>query len=81
MTELYPLSEGWYFEGCTSLVQKQAILQHLTELSLSLTLVDCIDEFVAGTSIEDRIPSEKEAEEILRQSIEAERLRNEAGDT
>jgi len=81
MLEPYPLSEGWYLEGCTSLNQKQVILQHLTELGLSPTLVDCIDEFVAGKSIEDRIPSEEEAEEILRQSIEAERLQNEASDT
>lgn len=81
MAEPYPLSEDWHFEGCTSLVQKQAILQHLTELSLSPTLVDCIDKFVAGTSIEDRLPSEEEAEEILRQSIEAERFQDEACDT
>ncbi len=81
MKQRHPLSKGWYFEGCTSLDQKQAILRHLTELGLSPALVECIDEFVAGRSIEGRIPSEVEAEEILRQSIEAERLQNEAYDT
>lgn len=80
MGQPYPLSNGWYFEGCTSLEQKQAILQHLTELSLSPTLVACIDEFVAGKSIEYRIPSEDEAEEILRRSIEMERLKNDTDD-
>jgi hypothetical protein len=74
MGQPYPLSNGWYFEGCTSLIQKQGILQHLTELSLSPTLVACIDEFVAGKSIEYCIPSEDEADEILRQSIEKEKL-------
>ena len=78
MGQPYPLSNGWHFEGCTNLDQKQAILQHLTELGLSSTLVACIDEFVAGKSIEYRIPSEDEAEEILRRSIEMERLKNDA---
>jgi len=73
MKEPYPLSGGWYFEGCTSFVQKQGILQHLTKLGLSPTLVDCVDDFVGGKSIEHRIPSEEEAEEILRRSIEAEK--------
>lgn len=73
MTEPYSLSSGWFFEGCTSLIQKQDILKHLTKLDLSPTLVDCIDEFVAGKSIKSRIPSEEEAEEILRRSIEMER--------
>ena len=80
MTEPYPLSSGWFFEGCTSLIQKQDILQHLSKLDLSPTLVDCIDEFVAGKSIKGRIPSEEEAEEILRRSIEIERLKNDADD-
>jgi len=73
MKEPYPLSCGWYFEGCTSLIQKQEILQCLTKLDLSATLVNCIDEFVAGKSIESLLPTEDEAEEILRRSIEAEK--------
>ena len=62
------------------MVQKQEILQHLTKLNLSPTLVDCIDQFVAGKSIEERMPSEVEAEEILRRSIEIERRREDASD-
>ncbi len=76
MKEPYPLSSGWHFEGCTSLIQKQDILQHLTMLDLSPTLVSCIDEFVAGKSIEHLLPSEDEADEILRRSIEAEKNRD-----
>lgn len=78
MKQPYPLSGGWYFEGCTSLVQKQDILQHLTKLGLSPTLVSCIDEFVAGKNIEHCLPSEDEAEEILRRSIEAEKSQENA---
>ncbi|WP_306476571.1 hypothetical protein [Methyloversatilis sp.] len=80
MTEPYPLSSGWFFEGCTSLIQKQGILQNLSKLGLSPTLIDCIDEFVAGKGIKGRIPSEDEAEEILRRSIEMERLKIDAND-
>jgi len=78
MKEPYPLSGGWYFEGCTSLVQKQDILQYLTKLDLSPTLVSCIDDFVGGKSIANRLPSEDEAEEILRRSIEAEKKQENA---
>ena len=78
MIEPYPLSNDWFFEGCTSLVQKQDIIQHLTKLGLSMALVNCIDEFVAGKSIAHRLPSEAEAEEILRRSIEEEKAREDA---
>ena len=78
MKEPYPLSRGWFFEGCTSLIQKQEILQHLTKLGLSPTLVSCIDDFVGGKSIEHYLPSEDEAEEILRRSIEAEKKQENA---
>ena len=80
MENPYPLTDGWFFEGGTSLIQKQEILQHLTKLNLSPTLVDCIDQFVAGKSIDERMPSEIEAEEILRRSIEIERRREGASD-
>src|SRR5437867_1017338 len=32
MKEPYPLWDGWYLEGCTSLVQKQSFLQYLTKV-------------------------------------------------
>lgn len=80
MKEPCTLTKGWFFEGCTSLIQKQGILQHLTKLGLSLTLVDCIDEFVAGKSIINRDVSEEEAGEILRRSIKMEKHRENAED-
>jgi len=81
MTEPYPLSSGWFFEGCTNLIQKQDILQHLSKLGLSQTLVNCIDEFVAGASIEGRFPSEEETKEILRRCIEIKRPKNDAANS
>lgn len=77
MTEPYQLSDGWYFEGCTNLGQKQDILQGLTKIDLSPYLVSCIDQFVAGNSIRSFIPSEEDAEVILRRSIEQEKLQEE----
>ena len=72
MIEPHPLSEGWFFEGCTSLIQKAEIIQQLTKLELSQALVNCIEDFVASNSIEKHIPSDEEAEEILRRSIQNE---------
>ena len=70
-----PLLNGWFFESCASTEQKQNILQFLTKLDLSQTLVNCIDEFVAGKSIKSRTPSDEETEEILRRSIKIEKLK------
>lgn len=72
MEEPYPLSHGWHFEGCTNLGQKQGILQSLTHLGISQTLMTAIDDFVAGKSIRSYLPSDEEAEKILQRSIEAE---------
>lgn len=65
MKEPYLLNDGWYFEGCTSLVQKQSFLQFLTKLGLSGVFVTCADEFVAGNSIDKFLPTDEEQEEIL----------------
>jgi hypothetical protein len=77
MTGPYELKDGWYFEGCTSLEQKQSILQHLTKLGLSGTFAACADDFVAGKSVEKYLPTDDEQEEILRK-IQA---HEQAGDT
>ena len=61
------LSAGWYFEGCTSLVQKQNILQGLTNVGLSSTFVSCADDFVAGKDIQEYLPTKEEQEKILAQ--------------
>ena len=70
------LSEGWFFEGCTNLKQKQEIIQSLTKLNFSPYFVACIDDFIEGKSINKFNPSDEEAEAILRRSIELERLQN-----
>ena len=72
MKEPYPLLAGWYFEGCTSLVQKQSFLQYLTKVGLSSTFVACADDFVAGKSVEKYLPTDKEQEEIVRKIREKE---------
>lgn len=79
MENPYPLLNGWFFEGCESVEQKQNILQFLTKLNLSQTLVNCIDEFVTGKSIKNRIPSDEETEEILRRNIKIGWLKIKAG--
>ena len=66
MKEPYKLNDDWYFEGCTSLVQKQWILQQLTKLGLSAAFVACADDFVAAKSVEKYFPTEEEVSEILR---------------
>lgn len=66
MIEPYLLSGGWYFEGCTSLVQKQSFLQHLTKLGLSSLFVACLNEFIANKDVQHYMPSIEEQEEIVR---------------
>jgi len=80
MKEPYPLSKGWYFEGCTNLKKKQEIVQSLTHMGISQFLIDCIDDFIAGKSITARAPTEFEADEILQRSIEEERRQEEEDD-
>ena len=72
MTEPYPLSDGWFFEGCTSLIQKQSILQHLTKLRLSSIFVACADDFVAGNSVKKYHPTQNEAREAIQKCLEME---------
>ncbi|MFM9913374.1 MAG: hypothetical protein ACKVN9_07570 [Methylophilaceae bacterium] len=62
------LSDGWYFEGGTSLIQKQDILQILTKLGLSATFARCVDDFVAGESVEGYLPNSEEQEEIIQKA-------------
>ena len=58
--------DDWYLEGCTSLKQKQDILQQLTKLGFSPAFVACADDFVAGLSVTGYIPSEEEQRRIIR---------------
>lgn len=66
MIEPAELVEGWFFEGCTSLAQKQSFLHNLVKLGLSADFVHCAAEFVAGRSVAAFFPSEAESEELLR---------------
>lgn len=65
MEEPRELFDGWYFEGCTSLIQKQEILQGLRKVGLSAAFVSCADDFVAGKSVLKYLPSEEEQNEII----------------
>jgi hypothetical protein len=65
MKEPTKLNEDWYFEGCTSLVQKQDILQNILRLGLSTTFVNCADSFVANQSVEKYFPTKEEYERIV----------------
>ena len=68
MKQPYPLWDGWFFEGCTSLKQKQDIIQSLTRLGLSPAFVACVDDFVEGRSVERFKPTEED-EEIVMQKV------------
>lgn len=70
MIEPYPLSSGWFFEGCTSLPQKQSFVQELTKLGFSPVFVSCLDDFVAGKSVEAFMPSPEEQEGIVQDLIQ-----------
>jgi hypothetical protein len=61
----YALSSGWYFEGCTSLEQKQQCIRCVTQLGLSPIFERCFDDFVAGQSVADYMPTHEEQEAIL----------------
>jgi hypothetical protein len=67
MTEPVSLAQGWYFEGCTSLSQKQSFAQKLTKLGLSATIVACIYDFVSGNSVKGYVPTEEQQAELIRE--------------
>jgi hypothetical protein len=66
MNGAYSLSSGWYFEGCTSLEQKQQCIRCVTRLGLSPLFERCFDDFVAGRSVADYIPTLEEQDAILK---------------
>lgn len=61
------LGGGWFFEGGTSLAQKQDILSGLTKIGYSPAFVASVDKFVAGESVNEFFPTDEEAKEILSQ--------------
>ena len=76
MIQPVELSNGWYFEGCTSLVQKQSILHHLGKLGLSSIFSQAVEDFVANKSIEGYLPTEAD-EPAIRARIQAWEEKNE----
>jgi hypothetical protein len=71
------LTGGWFFEGCTSLIQKQDIVHVLTKVGISQAFVEAIDDFIAGNSIKKYFPTEDEEKEIFAKIKEKE-LRDES---
>ena len=65
-----PLGDGWFFEGCTSLVQKQDIVGNLSKLGLSGAFVQAVDDFIANKPIEQYFPTEAE-EQLMLAKIQA----------
>lgn len=61
------LGGGWYFEGGTSLVQKQGILNSLTKIGYSSTFIAATDTFVAGQPVINFFPTDEEAKLLLGQ--------------
>lgn len=71
MKQPEPLSDGWYFEGCTSLVQKQEIIHALSRTGCSGALIAAINDFVAGKSVKPHLALDEATTERLRKIIEA----------
>jgi hypothetical protein len=65
MEQAFPLGNGWFFEGCTSLVQKHSFVYNLSKLGLSGVFGQAVEDFVAHKSIEHYFPTEAEEEQIL----------------
>lgn len=65
MEQPHLLSHGWYFEACTSLVQKQAVLHNLGRLGLSGAFSQAAEDFVADLPIERYFPTEADEPTVL----------------
>ena len=65
MEQPFPLGDGWFFEGCTSLVQKHSVVHQLSKLGLSGAFGQAVEDFVAHKPIEQYFPTEAEEEQIL----------------
>lgn len=77
MENPFPLGDGWFFEGCTSLAQKHFVVQQLSTFGLSGAFGQAVEDFVAHKPIEQYFPSEEEEEQILTK-IHARERANEA---
>lgn len=66
MQEPEKLSEDWYFEGCTSLPQKENVIAALSHAGLSAAFLNATRDFVAHRSIEKYFPIAEDEAEINR---------------
>lgn len=69
MKEPYPLSNGWYFEGCTNINQKHEIIRGLSKVGCSVALIDAIEDFVSGKSISSHLKLDEKTEERLHKIV------------
>ena len=60
MIDPVDIDDGWFFEGCTSLLQKREILGALSKIGYSTPFVECCEEFVAGKSVRRFLPTKEE---------------------
>lgn len=65
MEQPFPLSDGWFFEGCTSLIQKHAVVHNFSKLGLSGAFSQAVEDFVAHKPIDQYFPTEAEEEKVL----------------
>lgn len=59
------INNGWWFDGCASLQDKQGMMQSFTQLGYTPTFVRCVNTFIAGESIQSFIPTDEEQEIII----------------
>lgn len=76
MKEPEPLSDGWFFEGCTSLPQKENVIAALAHVGLSPAFLNALVDFVAHKPIGKYFPTLEDEPEINRRIKEWE-ARNE----
>lgn len=75
MKEPYCIKENWFFEGCTSLRQKQGFIHEMTKIRLSsgsrlsTQCVDCASDFIAGKNLEEYQPPEDSKEFVMLQEV------------
>lgn len=68
MKEPHHIKGDWYFEGCTSLKQKQACIQNITKIQFpdsfqfSPGLSDCSEDFIANKNLDKYKPTERDEE-------------------
>ena len=66
MVEPCELLDGWFLEGCMRLEQKESVTSAVVRIGHSALFGACMNEFIAGSSVRDFMPSIEEQEELAR---------------